>query len=55
MRLEQETDEKIVESLVVIDIDPSLELFKPSCKHLTMPVRIEMGFKSWITHRTPQG
>lgn len=46
MRAEQETEERLIEAVVVVDIDPTLTLFKPSCIHLPMPVRIEMGFES---------
>lgn len=45
-RMEQETEQKLIESVVVVEIDPTLTLFKPSCIHLPMPVRIEMGFES---------
>jgi len=38
----------MIESVVVIDIDPNLALYKPNCNSLYMPVRIEMGFESLV-------
>lgn len=46
-------DTLLVESLAVVDIDPSLALFRPSCSYPSMPVRVEMGFESWAFHWTP--
>jgi len=43
-----------VESIAVIDIDPSLGFFKPNCILITMPVRIEMGFESRVTFLNAQ-
>jgi len=50
MEAEQPENERIVETLLVVDIDPSLTLFKPTCTFGPMPVRVEMGLKSWTPH-----
>ena len=46
MERESPESERIVETILVIDIDPSLSLFKPTCKYPPMPARIEMGHQS---------
>lgn len=46
MEAEQPENERIVETILVVDIDPSLSLFRPTCTFLPMPVRVEMGLKS---------
>lgn len=55
MERESPESERIVETILVIDIDPSLSLFKPTCKYPPMPARIEMGFQSWTSRITSQG
>lgn len=50
MMMEHEREERLIESVVVIDIDPALALFRPSCTALPMPGRIEMGFESRIAY-----
>ena len=44
----------MIESFAVVDIDPQLALHKPSCKRVSILVRIKMDFESIITHRTSQ-
>ena len=55
MEAEQSDNERIVETILVVDIDPSLTLFKPTCTFLSMPVRVEMGLKSRTHLLTSQG
>jgi len=44
-------EQHLVSSIAVIDIDPALALYRPSCNSPAMPVRIEMGFESRIDPR----
>lgn len=37
---------RLVETMLVVDIDPSLTLFRPNCKNGPMPARVEMGLQS---------
>jgi hypothetical protein len=46
MEAEQAESQRLVETLLVVEIDPSLALFRPTCTHSPMPARVEMGVES---------
>ena len=46
MEEEKRECDKVVEAMLVIDIDPSLSLFKPNCTFEPIPARVEMGLQS---------
>ena len=47
-------NQRLVENILVIDIDPSLTLFKPNCKYASIPARVEMDLQSRTHLLTPQ-
>lgn len=46
MEEEKQECDKVIEAMLIIDLDPSLSLFKPNCTFEPILARIEMGLQS---------